>query len=302
MSNPDTGPAGAPIDRLSVPAPHLRSGHDLRPGDRRRPLSGRVVRIRGGLPRRAGGAGGRRPPGPRCSSRPYDEPHDLRTARGQADAAVAAGPGARHRGRHRARCSPRSTSLSPSTCRSTWPTSPRACGWVQAVGAGTAQLQSAGLAEAGITLTSNGGSNSIGIAEFVMGRLLQFAKRFRELDRGPGRAPMGAPLRRPARRAHARADRLRRHQPGGGGEGRGLRHEDPSPPGNAPPNRSPRSTRFFTPDELHEMLPLVRRRGRRRPGDPRHDGPGRCRPSSPPCSRRPSSPTWVAAPCSTRRP
>lgn len=50
--------------------------------------------------------------------------------------------------------------------------------WVQAVGAGTAHLQAAGLAEAGVVLTSNGGSNSIGIAEFVVGRLIEFNKRF----------------------------------------------------------------------------------------------------------------------------
>jgi phosphoglycerate dehydrogenase-like enzyme len=53
--------------------------------------------------------------------------------------------------------------------------------WVQAVGAGTGQLQSAGLAEAGIRLTSNGGSNSIGIAEFAFGRVIEAAKHFREL-------------------------------------------------------------------------------------------------------------------------
>ena len=50
--------------------------------------------------------------------------------------------------------------------------------WVQAVGAGTAHLQTTGLADAGITLTSNGGSNSVGIAEFVFGRLLESVKRF----------------------------------------------------------------------------------------------------------------------------
>ena len=54
--------------------------------------------------------------------------------------------------------------------------------WVQAVGAGTAQLQSAGLGNAGIHLTSNAGSNSVAIAEFVVGRILQEWKRFRQLD------------------------------------------------------------------------------------------------------------------------
>jgi phosphoglycerate dehydrogenase-like enzyme len=54
--------------------------------------------------------------------------------------------------------------------------------WVQSVGAGTTQLQSAGLAAAGIRLTSNAGANSTGIAEFVVGRILEAAKGFRELD------------------------------------------------------------------------------------------------------------------------
>lgn len=50
--------------------------------------------------------------------------------------------------------------------------------WVQSVGSGTAHLQAAGLEAAGVTLTSNGGANSIGIAEFVFGRLLESAKNF----------------------------------------------------------------------------------------------------------------------------
>ena len=54
--------------------------------------------------------------------------------------------------------------------------------WVQAVGAGTAQLQSAGLAEAGIRLTNAAGANAVAIAEFVVGRLLEERKRFREID------------------------------------------------------------------------------------------------------------------------
>lgn len=53
--------------------------------------------------------------------------------------------------------------------------------WVQAVGSGTAHLQAAGLADAGIVLTSNGGSNSIGIAEFVLGRLIEFNKLYPEI-------------------------------------------------------------------------------------------------------------------------
>lgn len=54
--------------------------------------------------------------------------------------------------------------------------------WVQAVGAGTAQLQSAGLAAAGIRLTSAAGANAVAIAEFVVGRILQERKRLREIE------------------------------------------------------------------------------------------------------------------------
>lgn len=53
--------------------------------------------------------------------------------------------------------------------------------WVQGLGAGSAQLQSAGLADAGIRLTNSAGSNAVGIAEFVIGRLLAERKRFAEL-------------------------------------------------------------------------------------------------------------------------
>jgi phosphoglycerate dehydrogenase-like enzyme len=48
--------------------------------------------------------------------------------------------------------------------------------WVQGVGAGVGPLQSAGLAEAGIRLTSASGTNATGIAEFVLARLLEHAK------------------------------------------------------------------------------------------------------------------------------
>ena len=54
--------------------------------------------------------------------------------------------------------------------------------WVQCIGAGTGQLQTAGLAEAGIRLTSGAGANAVAIAEFVVGRVLQEWKRFREID------------------------------------------------------------------------------------------------------------------------
>jgi phosphoglycerate dehydrogenase-like enzyme len=53
--------------------------------------------------------------------------------------------------------------------------------WVQCVGAGTAQLQSA-IAGTEIRLTSGAGVNAIAIAEFAVARVLQHWKRFREFD------------------------------------------------------------------------------------------------------------------------
>lgn len=54
--------------------------------------------------------------------------------------------------------------------------------WVQGIGAGTGQLQSAGLAESGIRLSNASGTNAVAIAEFVIGRILEHAKRFPELS------------------------------------------------------------------------------------------------------------------------
>ena len=53
--------------------------------------------------------------------------------------------------------------------------------WVQGIGAGYAQLQSAGLAEAGIRFSNGAGVNAVGIAEFVVGRILEERKHFRAL-------------------------------------------------------------------------------------------------------------------------
>lgn len=53
--------------------------------------------------------------------------------------------------------------------------------WVQAVGAGTAQLQTAGLGDAGIRLTSAAGVNAVGIAEFALARVLGHWKHFAAL-------------------------------------------------------------------------------------------------------------------------
>jgi phosphoglycerate dehydrogenase-like enzyme len=54
--------------------------------------------------------------------------------------------------------------------------------WVQGMGAGVSQLVSAGLGAGGIRLTSAAGVNAVSIAEFVMARLLQIAKRLPEID------------------------------------------------------------------------------------------------------------------------
>lgn len=59
--------------------------------------------------------------------------------------------------------------------------------WVQGVGAGTAQLETAGLADAGILLTSAAGTNAVGIAEFVVGRLLEERKRYPQLRESQAR-------------------------------------------------------------------------------------------------------------------
>jgi phosphoglycerate dehydrogenase-like enzyme len=53
--------------------------------------------------------------------------------------------------------------------------------WIQCIGAGCAHLSSAGLDEAGICLTNAAGVNAVAIAEFVVGRILEERKEFREL-------------------------------------------------------------------------------------------------------------------------
>jgi phosphoglycerate dehydrogenase-like enzyme len=109
----------------------------------------------------------------------YLEPHELRTARGAGvDAPPVEAPTitpATRTALRRVRVAlaidvpPDITTIAPDL------------EWVQAVGAGTAHLQAAGLAQAGVRLTSNGGSNSVAIAEFVFGRLIESRKRFPEL-------------------------------------------------------------------------------------------------------------------------
>lgn len=110
----------------------------------------------------------------------YEEPHEVRTARG-AGAADSALPEAQPIApEDRATLSRIRVALAIDLPPDITEIAPDLA-WVQAVGSGTAQLQAVGLAEAGVTLTSNGGSNSLAIAEFVFGRLIEARKRFREL-------------------------------------------------------------------------------------------------------------------------
>ena len=59
--------------------------------------------------------------------------------------------------------------------------------WVQSVGAGYAQLVSAGLGDAGIRFSNAAGVNAVGIAEFVVGRLLAERKQFRTIAESQAR-------------------------------------------------------------------------------------------------------------------
>ena len=54
--------------------------------------------------------------------------------------------------------------------------------FVQGMGAGVSQLMSAGLADAGIRLTTAAGVGAVSISEFVLARLLQIWKRLPEID------------------------------------------------------------------------------------------------------------------------
>jgi phosphoglycerate dehydrogenase-like enzyme len=111
----------------------------------------------------------------------YAEPHELRSARGK--------PGAEHlrdqapplTDAQRAALGDLNVALAidlPFDVGSVAPS----LQWVQAVGAGTGQLQSADLAPAGIRLTTAAGANAVAIAEFALARVLQEWKRFRALD------------------------------------------------------------------------------------------------------------------------
>ena len=112
----------------------------------------------------------------------YDEPHELRTERGKiggAEAARSLAPPLTDA--QRAMFERVDAVLALDLPFDVGDLAPK-LSWVQGVGAGSAQLQSAGLADAGIRLTTSAGSNATAIAEFVVGRILQECKRFREMD------------------------------------------------------------------------------------------------------------------------
>jgi phosphoglycerate dehydrogenase-like enzyme len=111
----------------------------------------------------------------------YDEPHALRSARGKPhdDSLRDAAPALTDA--QRAAFARADIAIAIDLPFDIATVAPRLA-WVQAVGAGTGQLQSAGLAAAGIRLTTSAGSNAVAIAEFALGRVIQDVKRFREIE------------------------------------------------------------------------------------------------------------------------
>jgi phosphoglycerate dehydrogenase-like enzyme len=112
---------------------------------------------------------------------PYVEPHELRSARGKPGAEQLRSAAPALTDEHRTAFGQLDVALAIDLPFDVSSVAPR-LRWVQAVGAGTGQLQSAGLAAAGIRLTTAAGANAVAIAEFALARVLQHWKRFRELD------------------------------------------------------------------------------------------------------------------------
>ena len=111
----------------------------------------------------------------------YVEPHDLRSARGMPGATALRGRAPALSAAQRAALVRVEVALAIDVPFDVATVAPR-LRWVQAVGVGTGQLQSAGLAEAGIRLTSAAGTSGVSIAEFVFARLLQEAKALRRIE------------------------------------------------------------------------------------------------------------------------
>jgi phosphoglycerate dehydrogenase-like enzyme len=111
----------------------------------------------------------------------YVEPHDLRSARGKPGADRLADQAPTLTDAQRDALARLDVALAIDLPFRVRDVAPR-LQWVQAVGAGTGQLQSAGLADAGIRLTTAAGANAVGIAEFALARVLQEWKHLRALD------------------------------------------------------------------------------------------------------------------------
>lgn len=112
----------------------------------------------------------------RVVTEPYSEPHDLRSARGTPGLAPERLAALRAQApvvteAQRAAFARMHVALAIDLPFDVATMAPH-LHWVQAVGAGTAQLQTAGLGAAGILLTSAAGVNAVGIAEFVVARVL----------------------------------------------------------------------------------------------------------------------------------
>jgi phosphoglycerate dehydrogenase-like enzyme len=111
----------------------------------------------------------------------YVEPHDLRSARGKPSAASLRERAPALSDGQRVALAQIDIALAIDLPFDVATLAPR-LRWVQAVGAGTGQLQSSGLAEAGIRLTTAAGTSAASMAEFVFARLLEDLKQLRQLD------------------------------------------------------------------------------------------------------------------------
>ena len=111
----------------------------------------------------------------------YVEPHELRSARGKPGAASLVDKAPPLTDAQRAAFGQIDVALAIDLPFDVHAVAP-SLRWVQAVGAGTGQLQSSGLAEAGIRLTAAVGTSAVSMAEFVFARVLEDLKRLRELE------------------------------------------------------------------------------------------------------------------------
>lgn len=106
---------------------------------------------------------------------PYVEPHQLRNARGKPGAERLQSDAPALTDAQREAFRQLDVALAIDLPFAVGSVAPR-LRWVQAVGAGTRQPQSAGLAEAGIRLTTAAGADAVAIAEFALARVLQHWK------------------------------------------------------------------------------------------------------------------------------